>query len=339
MAATTRNCCVLFADVAGSTRLYEQLGDAEALRAIERCLNRVERAIVACGGKVVKTIGDELMATFATAELACHAAGVMHARIDGLPAVAGGKLAIRVGFHYGSVLVDGVDVFGNTVNVASRIGEVAKAREIITSAETAKLLPDNVRNNSLKPLPAISVKGVSTPLDLVEITWAAGPTARLSQTAAPTLAAASATATAIAEAAETVEQPKAKLAPRVILRYGKQEILMRGHAACVTLGRDTGNDIVIHDPRASRNHGTIELRNGKCILTDKSSNGTFVSPHSGSNITVNKEEVVLKGKGYICFGHICPPDSVGSLLYEIQQAADEPAAKSEPAPKKSKAKS
>lgn len=323
MAATTRNCCVLFADVAGSTQLYEKLGDAEALRAIERCLNRVERAIVACGGKVVKTIGDELMATFNTAELACHAAGVMQARVEGLPSVAGGKLAIRVGFHYGSVLVDGVDVFGNTVNVASRITEVAKAREIITSAETASLLPEAVRESSVKPLPAISVKGVSTPLDLVQISWTVGPTARLSQPATPTLAAASAAATAIAAATPATESAKAKLTPRVILRYGKQEILMRGHAACVTLGRDNGNDIVIQDPRASRSHGMIELRDGKCILTDKSSNGTFVSPQDGSNIAISKEAYELKDKGYICFGHVCPPDSVGSLAYEVQAMGDE----------------
>ena len=324
MAATTRTCCVLFADVAGSTRLYEQLGDAEALRAIERCLNRVERAIVACGGKVIKTIGDELMATFATAELACHAAGVMHARIEGLPSVAGGKLAIRVGFHFGSVLVDGVDVFGNTVNVASRITEVAKAREIITSAETAALLPENVRNSSIKPLPAITVKGVSTPLELVEVTWASGPTAKVAQTTSHP-GAASAAAVAEPPAAPVSEDaPAAKLTPRVILRYGKQEILMRGHAACVTLGRDTGNDIVIHDPRASRNHGTIELREGSCILTDKSSNGTFVSPRQGGNVSVHKEAHELTGSGHICFGHICPADSIGSLSYEIQPGSLEP---------------
>lgn len=332
MAATTRNCCVLFADVAGSTQLYEKLGDAEALRAIERCLNRVERAIVACGGKVVKTIGDELMATFATAELACHAAGVMHARIEGLPSVAGGKLAIRVGFHYGSVLVDGGDVFGNTVNIASRITEVAKAREIITSAETAAMLPDNVRNNSVKPLPAIAVKGVSTPLDLVEISWASSPTAKLAQTTSPSLSAASAAAAAMAPPAPSVDESPAaaRLALRVILRYGKQEILMRGHAACVTLGRDTGNDIVIHDPRASRSHGAIELRDGKCILIDKSSNGTFVSPHGESNVAVSKGELELNGRGYICFGHVCPPDSVGSLAYEIQPGSPEAAPAKKP---------
>lgn len=334
MAATTRNCCVLFADVAGSTRLYEKLGDAEALRAIERCLNRVERAIVACGGKVVKTIGDELMATFATAELACHAATVMHARIEGLPSVAGGKLAIRVGFHYGSVLVDGVDVFGNTVNVASRIAEVAKAREIITSVETAALLPETVRNSSLKALPAIPVKGVSVPLDLVEVIWNAGATAKLAQASAVSLSGAVKELEATLPPAPAVEEvPPAKLTPRVILRYGKQEILMRGHTACVTLGRDTGNDIVIHDPRASRSHGTIELRDGKCILTDKSSNGTFVSPHGASNVAVNKEGFVLEGKGYICFGHVCPPDSEGSLVYDVQPGSAEPAA-----PKKGKSK-
>ncbi|MDE2598737.1 MAG: FHA domain-containing protein [Rhodocyclaceae bacterium] len=332
MAATTRNCCVLFADVAGSTQLYEKLGDAEALRAVERCLNRVERAIVACGGKVIKTIGDELMATFASAELACHAACVMHARIEGLPSVAGGKLAIRVGFHYGSVLVDGVDVFGNTVNVASRITEVAKAREIITSAETARLLPEAIREKSLKPLPAIAVKGVSAPLDLVEISWTAGPAARVAQATSPSQVSKSVAAPVIAEAAPPAAPPKTKLTPRVILRYGNQEILMRGHAACVTLGRDTGNDIVIQDPRASRNHGMIELRDGKCILTDKSSNGTFVSPHGGSHVAVSKDTLVLDGKGYICFGHICPPDSVGSLAYDVQVGE-------EPGTKKAKTKS
>jgi adenylate cyclase len=321
MAATTRNCCVLFADVAGSTRLYEQLGDAEALRAIERCLNRVERAIVACGGKVVKTIGDELMATFATAELACHAAGVMHARIEGLPSVAGDKLAIRVGFHFGSVLVDGGDVFGNTVNVASRITEVAKAREIITSVETAQMLPENVRANSLRALPAITVKGMRNPLDLVEIMWKSGPTARVSQssTAAPVAP--------VGKGAKTVaEEPKPKPGTRVILRYGKQEILMRGDAATVTMGRDQHNDIVIHDPRASRMHGVIELRQGKCVLIDKSSNGTFVSSKVSGNIAVHKEELKLEGSGRICFGHLCPADSVGSLSYEIQTGIFDPTA-------------
>lgn len=327
MAATTRNCCVLFADVAGSTRLYEQLGDAEALRAIERCLNRVERAIVACGGKVVKTIGDELMATFANAELACHAAGVMHARIEGLPSVAGDKLAIRVGFHYGSVLVDGGDVFGNTVNVASRITEVAKAREIITSAETAEMLPDNVRAESLRPLPAISVKGMKNPLDLVEIMWKSGPTARLAQNLSTTTSlpqpvpAALLSSNPPAPAAAPAEEPRVKgQGMRVILRYGKQEILMRGDAAIVTLGRDQHNDIVIHDPRASRAHGQIELRNGKCILIDKSSNGTFISSRLSGNLAVHKEEIVLEGSGRICFGHLCPADSVGSLSYEVQPA-------------------
>ncbi|MBX9849959.1 MAG: FHA domain-containing protein [Rhodocyclaceae bacterium] len=317
MAATTRNCCVLFADVAGSTRLYQQLGDSEALRAIERCLNRVERAIVACGGKVVKTIGDELMATFPTAEMACHASGVMHARIEGLPAVAGDKLAIRVGFHYGSVLVDGGDVFGNTVNVASRITEIAKAREIITSADSAALLSENVRKKSITPLPAISVKGLSTPLDIVKIEWKSGPTSRNSQSAASPLVAPA------PEPAPVAEVKTPKLTTRVILRYGKQEILMRGHTARVTLGRDQGNDIVVHDPRASRAHGVIELRDGKCVLVDKSSNGTFVSSTGGGHITAHKQEVELSGKGRICFGHLCPPESVGSLLYEVQPASDD----------------
>ena len=66
------------------------------------------------------------------------------------------------------------------------------------------------------------------------------------------------------------------------------------------------------------------MRDGKCILTDKSSNGTFISPHGENNVAVSKGEVQLNGKGYICFGHVCPPDSVGSLAYEIQPGSPEP---------------
>ena len=305
MAVSTRVCSVLFADISGSTRLYEQLGDAEALNVIGRCLNRVDRAIVACGGVVVKTIGDELMATFDTAEMACHAAGVMQARIDGLPAIAGEKMSIRVGFHHGSVLVDGADVYGNTVNIAARIAEVSQAKQVITSAETAQMLPAAVRKQ-IKTLEPIMVKGLRTPLDIVELAWRNDAGARLAQTNAPT--------PPVAPAAKKEEDSPV----RVILRYGKQEVLLRGNAALVTLGRDQANDIVIHDPRASRQHASIELRNGSCILVDKSSNGTFVSSDKQNNLALHNEEAVLQGVGRICFGHICAPDSQGSLGFEVQ---------------------
>ncbi|MDP2810282.1 MAG: FHA domain-containing protein [Rhodocyclaceae bacterium] len=106
---STRDLTVLLADVSGSSRIYEKLGDAEALRAIDRCLNRVERAAVAHKGRVVKAIGNEVMAVFASAEDAALAAGDMRQRIDDLPPISGVKLAIRISIRQEAAPEEGND--------------------------------------------------------------------------------------------------------------------------------------------------------------------------------------------------------------------------------------
>src|SRR5262245_65044479 len=90
---------VLFADVSGSTRLYETAGDSAALEAISRCLAAAAAATEASGGRVIKTIGDEVMSIFPEPDAAASAAADMQTRIDTLPEVAGTKLGVRIGFH------------------------------------------------------------------------------------------------------------------------------------------------------------------------------------------------------------------------------------------------
>ena len=153
-----RNLCVLFADVSGSTRLYEKLGDKEALHAVERCINRMTRATEQFKGRVIKTIGDEVMAVFDTAEAGMDAASSMQQRVDDLPPVRGIKLAIRVGFHFGPAIEEAKDVFGDTVNTASRMAGLAKAGQIITTAETVAALPALLQQ-STREIDALSVKG------------------------------------------------------------------------------------------------------------------------------------------------------------------------------------
>src|SRR4051794_27212800 len=111
-----RDLAVLFADVSGSTRLYEELGDEAALSTIARCLAVVQRACDGHQGRVVKTIGDEAMAVFPGADQAAEAAAEFQARISEEPAVGTQRLGLRVGFHYGPALVAGGDIFGDSVN-------------------------------------------------------------------------------------------------------------------------------------------------------------------------------------------------------------------------------
>jgi hypothetical protein len=107
-------CAVLFADVAGSTRLYETLGDAAALKLVSELLSALRGVATRCGGRVVKNLGDEILCVFPDAAHALRAACDMQL-------AAGGHCAVRVGLHCGEVLESGGDIFGDTVNTAARV--------------------------------------------------------------------------------------------------------------------------------------------------------------------------------------------------------------------------
>src|SRR6185436_9424865 len=121
---------VLFADVAGSTKLYDALGDAEAKVLIDEALSGMKGVTQRHRGRVIKTIGDELMCVFPDAERGFLAATDMQTLVNALLVTKGVKRMIRVGFHAGPVIEEKGDVFGNTVNVAARMAGVAKGMQI-----------------------------------------------------------------------------------------------------------------------------------------------------------------------------------------------------------------
>src|SRR2546427_12852400 len=95
----SRQTTVLFADVSGSTKLYETAGDAAALTAIGRCIEHMRKAAESTGGRVVKTIGDEIMALFPSPDAAAGAAPAMHATLQQPPGGRGAKRGARGRLH------------------------------------------------------------------------------------------------------------------------------------------------------------------------------------------------------------------------------------------------
>src|SRR2546428_11139019 len=114
-----QNLAVLFADISGSAKLYESLGDAEALATIERCLAIIRQACIDSGGRVVKTIRDEVMAVFPAADSAARAATDKQARISAQRTSHGTGLAIHLGLNHCPVLDGGNDVFGGSLPTAA----------------------------------------------------------------------------------------------------------------------------------------------------------------------------------------------------------------------------
>src|SRR6266568_3583668 len=161
MTLISKERAILFADVSGSTALYELLGDKPAAKAIEACLNELRGIVAKHEGQVVKTIGDEIMVVFGNGEAASNAAREMQQRVIAMPPTAGVKLAIRIGFHFGLVLEDKGDFWGDGVNTAARLAALAKAGQILTSGATVNALPAAQRA-SLRDLDATQVAGLAS---------------------------------------------------------------------------------------------------------------------------------------------------------------------------------
>lgn len=279
-----REMAVLFADVSGSTRLYEILGDTRAFAAVNDSLNLLRRVTAAHGGRVVKTIGDEIMAVFPNAVAAVQAACEMQAEVTAQPAVEKNiRIAIRIGFHCGSVLEnqkDG-DVFGDNVNIAARMAEIAQSGQIITSeAAVSKLHP--VMRASTRLLDALTVKGKTEDIRVFEVVWQESEemTMMVGRTHMP------------------LQQETA-----VRLVHQGRELLINAERPSVVIGRGEQADIVIQDRLASRIHAKIERRRDKFVFVDQSSNGSYITIKGETETQLRREEFALHGSGSISLGH------------------------------------
>lgn len=277
---------VLFAGVSGSSRLYEKLGETEALHAVDRCLKRMARGVDGFRGRIVKTVGDELMAVFPSADDALQAAGEMQQRVDDLPPVSGVKLAIRIGFHHGAAGEEAGEVSGESVKLAAHLAGLAKASQVLTSAATQAALSP-LHQLSTRDLGLRSLAGSADGLRIFEIVWQGAGDADGVDGVDSALAGQPAGATG------TIA--------RLRVRYGAAVIVLDEQRSVLNMGRDAACEIVVSDRRASRNHARIERRGERFVLADQSTNGTFVTFGGGPERFLRREELVLCGYGTIAF--------------------------------------
>ena len=299
MANKAQERVVLFADVCGSTRLYEVLGDERAFSIINRCLAVLRHVTESFRGRVVKTIGDEVMVVFPDVLSGVQAACAMQSEVDAITPVDNAKLAIRIGLHYGQVLEQdsGADVFGDTVNVAARLAELANAGQIISSQTTVAKLPPLLRS-STRALYALPLKGKAADIQVVEVLWQEGEDATL-----------------------MVGRTHPAMPADTTLRlshHGREILVHAGHAKIV-LGRDEQADFVVEDKRASRLHATVELRRDKFVFVYQSSNGSYITFNGENELQLRREEIVLRGSGIICLGHPVSKDPEGAIAFSCVQ--------------------
>jgi len=272
--------CVLFADVSGSTKLYEAVGDKLAHAAIDGCVKMFASVTERNGGRVIKTIGDEIMAVFPDATSGGRSALSMQQELAVMAPVGNLRLGARIGYHFGALVERDGDVFGDTVNLAARLTEMASRGQIITSFETVEQL-EPVLKMDCRRLYAIPVKGKEKEVAICEMIWQESDEVT-------TLA----TMRAVSPSAHT----------KLRLVYKDRTIELPKERRSLVLGRDATTDLVIPDRMASRAHCSIEVRQDKFVIADRSANGTYVLIDGDKGMVLRREEALLRGHGYITLG-------------------------------------
>lgn len=287
---------IVFADVVGSTQLYDKFGDTKASETVAQCLDVMKDATHQYNGTVIKTIGDEVMSTFATVEEAMGAAVMMQSRIS-----ADNKqddriaVSIRIGCHFGPVVQEQNDIFGAAVHTANRMTSQAKARQIIISGDTvAKMSPELKRQT--RQIDVATVRGKLDEVALYELLW--NPEEATSML-------------------PTIEwENRGRKASGMVLNFRGQTVEVSDKRKSVNIGRADDNDLVVKGNLISRIHAKVELRRGKFILVDQSTNGTFLQNVQGEETFVRRDSTELKGEGTIGLGRAEEPGGTLAIHFK-----------------------
>jgi class 3 adenylate cyclase len=277
--------CVVFADLVGSTGIFERLGDETAGRFVTQLTTALAKIFEQHNGRVVKLLGDGLFVVFPEESQALIACMAIQERLQQKPVRPGGvgrPVQMQMGVESGEVVEIQGDCYGDAVNSAARLADLAGADQILTSQRVRDALPPQ-QQETLRSLGPMYLRGKAEVTEVYRVEWQPERDAEAT----------------VMGVSMFGQPPEAHLE----LRFGDQACRLQPRGEPITLGRSTTADLPVNDTRVSRLHATIEWRGGHFVLTDASSFGTWV--YFGSQpepVVLRRTECYLVGQGQIALG-------------------------------------
>jgi class 3 adenylate cyclase len=278
----THEQAIAFVDLADSTRLFRELGDAAARDLTHGFYGQVEQLLPRHAGRLVKTLGDGVMCAFPDVDRAVLAMSELHALMSALR-VPEQPLRVHSGVTYGSVITEGDDMFGTIVNISAYLAAIARTDQILATQVAVDRLSPALRFCARAAYTA-RLKGDDAESLVHEILWQADRSEVTDLNPA---------AVGLLPADEGALQ----------LRFGSAVYRLNAFQHRIALGRDPGNGIVIADEFASRVHAIVEVDTIRFKLIDRSANGTYVAiDGTPGELRVLRGESVLPHSGRISLG-------------------------------------
>ena len=298
---------VVFADISGSTLLYETLGNERAADAVTQIIQWIDESVESHGGRVVKKMGDGVLAVFGDASAGVSAMAALlrqhQTRMNRWPLPL--RMDIRAGVASGEVLNVGGDCYGDAVNVASRLCERAGSAEI-WATETTVLLAGGAPDVWYRKLGQLELRGKADSVVLYQVEWRENE-----EPDAVTVQAGLASNFAPAES----------ILGQIQFSWQGVNVSFTSSDAPVHIGRATHAQLCIKDLRVSRLHARIDWRNSGFVLTDMSSFGTWVRfESSDSPVRLRRDACILHGKGHIALGMSFSQPSAPVMQFHVAGA-------------------
>lgn len=297
---------VVFADLIGSTGVFEAVGNVEAARTVTELTRWIGQVCVAHQGRVVKTLGDGVLMVFPDGQPAIDAVVEIQRshqrRVLSNPEPL--RMPLKIGVASGEVeMVEG-DCFGDAVNVASRLSDLTGAHQIWANSDALDYVTESggVRFRTLGP---INIRGRAEPCTVYQIEWREEQTTDF--------------LTVQGQIDPGLMDPDADpLGRQIELRWLDDRKIFKSFELPVLIGRVRQVEFAVNDPRVSRTHARIEWRNGSVMLVDVSTFGSWVRfSGAGSDLLLRREECVLHGTGEIALGASFADLSVPTVVFSV----------------------
>jgi len=236
------------------------------------------------------------MSTFETVDEAMGAAVMMQNRISATGKNDNGiPVSIRIGCHYGPVVQEQNDIFGAAVHTANRMTSQAKSKQIVISGFTVEQMSPELRNQT-RQIDVATVRGRLDEVALFELVWQPEESTSM---------------------LPTIEwENKDRKASKLLLNFKDSTVEVSDRRKNINLGRADDNDVVVKGNLISRIHAKIEMRRGKFVIIDQSTNGTFVQNVQGEDVFVRRDSAELDDEGTIGLGRTEEPGSPLAIYYK-----------------------
>jgi adenylate cyclase len=298
---------VVFTDLHGSTAVFEALGNVRATETVTQITTWIGKQCENQGGRVVKTLGDGVLAMFPDGQSAVKAVvdlqRVHYKRAARTPVEV--RMPIRIGVASGDVEMVAGDCYGDAVNVAARLCDLCGPNQIWANAAALNAV-DEGQGVTFRILGPISIRGRAEPCTVYQIEWREEETSdflTMQGQLDP------------AYASGDVDV----LGREVELTWSGQTKRFKAFDLPIHIGRVRNVEFMVNDPRVSRTHARLEWRNGSVVLVDVSTYGSWVrfAGANGSDVLLRREECVLHGQGELALGASFADATVPTVSFKV----------------------